>query len=128
MHGMPKHFSHPAADYVNPAAPKGGKPAGACGTFDLAASVHRQERWRSNRKLGYRQLVVARRGSDRVRLIAETIEWPENQLCGLHFAGRRRFHDGTPITVEDVILTFDISGRRVAPQLRLYHHDALKAE
>ena len=41
-------------------------------------------------------------------LIAETIEWPEDRSwVAFTLRPQARFHDGSPITVEDVIFTFD---------------------
>ena len=53
-------------------------------------------------------------------LIAETIEWPEDRSwVAFTLRPQARWHDGTPITVEDVIWTFDILKAKGLPQLRL---------
>ena len=49
-------------------------------------------------------------------------------LGGLHARPQARWHDGSPITVEDVIFTFDILKAKGAPNYAFYYHDVLKAE
>ena len=62
-------------------------------------------------------------------LIAETIEWPDDRSwVAFTLRPQARFHDGTPITVEDVIFTFDILKAKGAPNYAFYYHDVLKAE
>jgi microcin C transport system substrate-binding protein len=62
-------------------------------------------------------------------LIAETIEWPEDRSwVAFTVRPQARWHDGSPITVEDVIFTFDILKSKGAPNYAFYYHDVLKAE
>ena len=49
-------------------------------------------------------------------LIAETIEWPEDRSwVAFTLRPQAKWHDGTPITVEDVIWTFDTLKAKGSP-------------
>src|SRR4029450_5775817 len=62
-------------------------------------------------------------------LIAETMEWPEDpSWVAFTLRPQARFHDGTPITVEDVIWTFDTLKAKGLPNYAFYYGDVLKAE
>src|SRR5258708_19359713 len=57
------------------------------------------------------------------------MEWPDDRSwVAFTLRPQARFHDGTPITVEDVIFTFDILKAKGAPNYAFYYHDVLKAE
>jgi microcin C transport system substrate-binding protein len=123
-------FTHFA--YTNPTAPKGGHVRfAAVGTFDtLNPYVLRGV---PAAGLGYLadSLMV---GSDdepfsRYGLVAETIEVPADRSW-VAFTVRRqaRFHDGSPITAEDVIWTFDALRTRGHPFYRAYYGQVAGAE
>lgn len=133
MHGAPKYPADAGPpDYVNPAAPKGGTVRlGARGTFDSLhpfivksvpaagiTSVWDTLCWSSRDE-----------ASTEYGLVAETVEWPEDRSwVAFTLRPQARFHDGTPITVEDVIFTFDTLKAKGAPNYAFYYHDVLKAE
>ena len=119
-------------DYVDPSAPKGGiVKLGARGTFDSLhpfivksvpaagiTSIWDTLCWSSRDE-----------ASTEYGLIAETMEWPDDRSwVAFTLRPQARFHDGTPITVEDVIFTFDILKAKGAPNYAFYYHDVLKAE
>jgi microcin C transport system substrate-binding protein len=133
MHGTPKYPADAGPpDYVNPSAPKGGSvKLGARGTFDSLhpfivksvpaagiTSIWDTLCWSSRDE-----------ASTEYGLVAETMEWPDDRSwVAFTLRPQARFHDGTPITVEDVIFTFDILKAKGAPNYAFYYHDVLKAE
>jgi microcin C transport system substrate-binding protein len=133
MHGTPKYPADAGPpDYLNPAAPKGGTVRlGARGTFDSLhpfivksvpaagiGSIWDTLCWSSRDE-----------ASTEYGLLAEAIEWPEDRSwVAFTLRPQARFHDGTPITVEDVIFTFDILKAKGSPNYAFYYHDVLKAE
>ena len=133
MHGTPKYPADAGPlDYVNPDAPKGGSvKLGARGTFD-APSLHPQGRAGGRHRRDLRDAAAGRRAtrpSTEYGLIAETIEWPDDRSwVAFTLRPEARWHDGTPITVEDVIFTFDILKTKGAPDYALYYADVAKAE
>ena len=133
MHGVPKYAADAGTpDYFDPSAPKGGTVRlGARGTFDSLhpfivksvpaagiTSIWDTLCWNSRDE-----------ASTEYGLIAETIEWPEDRAwVAFTLRPQARWHDGSPITVEDVIFTFDILKAKGAPNYAFYYHDVLKAE
>lgn len=131
MYGEPKYgpdFKH--FDYVNPEAPKGGSlRLGAAGTFDsfnpyiikgnAAAGV------------GAESLMTASADEPFTKygLIAEWIEWPEDRSW-VTFTLRReaRWHDGQPITVDDVIFSLQTLKTKGEPFYRFYYGSIERAE
>jgi microcin C transport system substrate-binding protein len=131
MFGEPKYgpnFTH--FDYVNPDAPTGGTiRLGAAGTFDSfnpyvikgnpAAGV------------GAETLLVASEDEPFTKygLIAETIEWPDDRSwVAFTLRPQARWHDGRPITVEDVIFSLDILKSKGQPFYRFYYGTIDRAE
>jgi microcin C transport system substrate-binding protein len=122
-----KHF-----DYVNPAAPKGGTMRlSSIGTFDTlnsfvvkgvpAAGIG-----------GIFDTLTARSedepGSE-YGLVAETIELAPDKLSVLYTIRKdARFHDGTPMTPEDVVWTFEKLRANGLPMYRSYYGDVTKVE
>ncbi len=122
-----KHF-----DYVNPTAPKGGTMRlSSIGTFDTlnpfvvkgvpAAGIG-----------GIFDTLTARSedepGSE-YGLVAETIELAADKLSVLYTIRKEaRFHDGTPMTPEDVVWTFETLRAKGLPMYRSYYGDVTKVE
>lgn len=133
MHGAPKYPADTGPpDYLNPDAPKGGTVRlGARGTFDSLhpfiiksvpaagiTAIWDTLCWNSRDE-----------ASTEYGLIAETIEWPEDRSwAAFTLRPQARFHDGSPITVEDVIWTFDTLKAKGLPNFAFYYGDVLKAE
>ncbi|MGZ3340437.1 MAG: extracellular solute-binding protein [Reyranella sp.] len=133
MHGAPKYPADAGPpDYVNPSAPKGGSvKLGARGTFDSLHPFIVKSQPAAGITSIWDTLCWSSRdeASTEYGLIAETMEWPDDRSwVAFTLRPQARFHDGTPITVEDVIFTFDILKAKGAPNYAFYYHDVLKAE
>ena len=130
MHGSPKYpsgFAH--FDYVNPEAPKGGtlKMAVVANGFDsfnpfdirgvAAAGVSTYL---------YDTLLVASDDEpfSKYGLIAESLETPEDRsYVVFNLREEARFHDGEPITAEDVKFSFEVLTTQGHPFFRNYYAD-----
>jgi microcin C transport system substrate-binding protein len=133
MHGAPKYpadFKH--LDYMNPDAPKGGDVRfSSIGTFDsLNAFI-----LRGVPAVGLTGLfdTLLKSSEDEAftayGLLAETLEVPEDRSWAIfNLRQQARFQDGTPVTAEDVVWTFDILRTKGRPSFRAYYADVLKAE
>jgi microcin C transport system substrate-binding protein len=133
MHGAPKYPADAGPpDYLNPNAPKGGSVRlGARGTFDSLHPFIIKSVPAAGISAIWDTLCWASRdeASTEYGLIAETIEWPEDRAwVAFTLRPQARFHDGTPITVEDVIWTFDTLKAKGLPNYAFYYGDVLKAE
>lgn len=133
MHGEPKYpsgFSH--FDYVNPSAPKGGtlKMAVVANGFDsfnpfdirgvAAAGISTYL---------YDTLLVSSDDEpfSAYGLIAESLETPaDRSYVVFNLRDTARFHDGEPITAEDVKFSFDILTTKGHPFFRNYYADVAK--
>ncbi len=133
MHGEP---SHPTPDvkleYLNPAAPKGGAVKfAALGTYD---SLH-PFTLKGVAATGAGQLwdTLCWNSPDEAftvyGLIAETIEVPEDRSwVAFTLRPQAKWIDGTSITVEDVIWSFETLKAKGLPRYASYYADVLKAE
>lgn len=133
MHGEPRHkagFEH--FDYVNPDAPKGGElRRGVQGTFDSFNPFV----LRGNPASGIGNLydTLLTHGRDEpfalYGLLAESIETPpDRSWVEFRLRPEARWHDGTPVTAEDVVWTFNFLTERneahrgkVVPHYRFYY-------
>ena len=62
-------------------------------------------------------------------LIAEKIEMPEDRSwVTFVLRSEAKWHDGTPVTPEDVIFTFEVLVSKGHPFYRAYYNDVLRAE
>jgi len=133
MHGTPKYpadFAH--FDYVNPDAPKGGAvKLGATGSFDsFNGFIIKGE---AAVGLGglYDTLLTssADEAFSAYGLLAETVETPEDRSW-VKFVLRKeaRWHDGEPITADDVIWTFETLLEKGQPGYRYYYADVDRVE
>lgn len=62
-------------------------------------------------------------------LIAETVEWPDDRSWVIfNIDPKARWHDGKPITAEDVIWTFNTLIEKGSPQYRFYYASVEKVE
>ncbi len=133
LHGDPKYpanFQH--FDYVNPDAPKGGDlHLSSLGTFDTVNPFTLKG--------------VAADGSDMVfeTLMAGSADEPFSQYCWIaesvtiapdrtwvsyKIRKEARFHDGTSITPDDVIFSFETLRDKGHPRYRSYYKDVVRAE
>ena len=133
MHGAPKYrpgFRH--FDYVNPAAPKGGEVRLArTGSFDnLNPFILKGVAAAGINEL-FDTLLV--RSDDepftRYCLIASAIELPEDRSwVAFTLRPEARFHDGSPVTADDVIASFNLLSTKGHPFYRAYYAGVLRAE
>lgn len=134
MHGRPAFgpdFSHFA--YVNPAAPQGGRlVTGMIGTFDslnpfvvkgLAIPQIRNYVFESLMTRGYDEPFTL------YGLLASAVETDASRsYVTFTLDPDARFSDGAPVTVGDVIFTFDLLRQKGRPNMRLYYGKVAKVE
>jgi microcin C transport system substrate-binding protein len=123
----------PRFDYVNANAPKGGVARQiSIGTFDnfnivvagvkgaLAGSI----------ELLYDTLLVSSLDevSSEYGLIAESVSYPDDfSSASYQLRPEAKWHDGSPVTPDDVIFSFD-AFRKYSPQLAAYYRHVAKVE
>jgi microcin C transport system substrate-binding protein len=121
-----KHFS-----YVNPNAPKGGLlRLGVDGTFDSFNHIITRGTVAAGIANIYDTLTTS--AMDEVAteygLIAESVRYPADYSSVTYrLRQNARWHDGKPITPEDVIWTFEML-KEHNPQRRFYYRHVVKAE
>lgn len=135
MHGLAMHgdlkygpdFKH--FEYVNPSAPKGGRLVmHSIGTFDTLNSYT----MKGNAAAGLRNMnaTLAAHSQDEPFSIycylCESMEVPANRSWA-KFTLRKnaKFHDGTAITADDVIFSFETLKTKGHPFYRQYYKDVL---
>ncbi len=133
MHGSPKYgagFAH--FDYADPGAPKGGEFRRALtGTFDSLNPFIIKGVRAHGRHLTFETLL--RRAWDEpfslYGLVAESIEVPDDR-SSVTFTLRpeARFHDGNPITVDDVVFSWETLKEQGRPNHRLYYRQVRRVE
>jgi len=131
MHGEPKYddgFSH--FDFVNPQAPKGGELRLASqGTFD---SFHAYIPKGNPAATGSVETLLTSSADEpftEYGLIAETIEYPEDRSWIIfNLRPEARWHDGVPITPEDVAWSFETLTTMGPPSYRFYYGGVESAE
>ncbi len=133
MHGdlkYPADFKH--FDYVNPNAPKGGEvKLSAIGGFDSFNSFIVKGRSGARQGLLYDTLMTSSADEpfSMYGLIAESVEMPTDRTSiTFHLNPAARWHDGKPISVEDVIWTFETLVEKGRPFFRFYYGNIAKAE
>ena len=134
MHGDPKYgpdFKH--FDYVNPSAPKGGviRQGVDRGTFNTFNLYTLKGDPAAGLAFLYESLMTSPQDEafSEYGLIAESIEMPEDRSWVI-FTLRpgARWHDGRPITVEDVIWSLETLRKKGRPFYRYYYKDVVKSE
>ncbi len=133
IHGTPKYpaaFTHFAT--VNPNAPKGGVLyQAAIGTFD-SLNPHIIKGTPAN-VAGYTGIRLMRPADDEAASVyahlARSIETPgDRSWVVFELDPRARFHDGEPITAEDVVFSLNILREKGRPTYRQYFGNVDKAE
>jgi microcin C transport system substrate-binding protein len=123
----PPGFTHFA--YVNPAAPKGGEArTWALETFDNLNPLILKGIAAAGVELGltFETLMTpARDEPDALYgLIAQTVEiGPQRAWAAFNLDPRARWHDGSPITADDVVFTFNAMINEGHPQFRILYRD-----
>ncbi len=123
-HGMPKYgpdFAH--FDYANPEAPKGGELSQGCtGSFDTLNPFIVLGRTAPGVRAYHFASLMARSWDEPFSLygyVAESIETPpDRSWVTFRLDPRARFHDGSPITVDDVIFTVEALREHGHPSFR----------
>ena len=125
MHGEPKYgpeFSH--FDYTDPTAPKGGDVRLATiGTFDSFNPFIIRGTAAAGIGGVYETLTVS--SSDEAftqyGLLAGAIEWPEDRSWVAYtLRAEARWWDGTPVTAEDLVFSYEILKEKGDPFYRYY--------
>ncbi len=133
MHGSVKYgpgFQH--FDYVDPKAPKGGTVTmGTVGTYDSLNPFILKGVPAAGLGFTFDTLTVS--SSDEAfseyGAVAESIETPEDRSWVAYtLRPEARFNDGTPITVDDVIFTFETLKTKGAPFYASYYAKVARAE
>jgi microcin C transport system substrate-binding protein len=131
MHGKPKYgpdFSH--FDYTNPNAPKGGTIRLAVqGTFDSFNPFIPKGNPAAG--VAYETLLVgsADEPFSEYGLIAETVEVPPDRSWAIFTLRlQARWHDGQPISVDDVIWSLNTLKTKGQPFYRFYYASVANAE
>lgn len=113
MHGEPKYSSADMhLDYVNPDAPRGGTlKQAAIGTFDNLNPYAIKGKAAEGLNLVYDRLMqrVWDEPFTLYPLIAEKVEVPDDRSSfTVHINPKAQFHDGTPVTADDVIYSWEV--------------------
>ena len=133
MHGDLKYgpeFEH--FDYVNPNAPKGGTVTfSAVGSFDSFNPYIVKGEPAVGISLLYESLTTQSLDEpfSEYGLLAETIEMPEDRSwVAFTLRPEARWHDGKPVTVEDVIWSLETLRAKGAPFYRYYYKNVKSVE
>ncbi|CDL01086.1 putative oligopeptide transporter subunit; periplasmic-binding component of ABC superfamily transporter [Magnetospirillum gryphiswaldense MSR-1 v2] len=133
MHGTlkyPSDFTH--FDYVNPDAPKGGELRLADqGPFDSLNPFITKGQTPDGAALPFDTLMdsAADEPFSEYGLIAETVETPPDRAWVIFtLRPQARWHDGQPITADDVIFSLETLRTKGAPHYRFYYAGVDKME
>jgi microcin C transport system substrate-binding protein len=123
-------FAH--FDYVNPNAPRGGEMVeSAIGSFDSLNPFILKGTPAAGVALIFETLTTGNLDEpfSEYGLLAETIEMPEDRSwVAFTLRPNARWHDGQPITVEDVVWTFEALKEKGHPFFRAYYANIASAE
>ena len=114
------NFKH--LDYVNPSAPKGGEVSiWAFGSFDSMHPYTTKGRSGSLSSIFFESLLTGT--SDEIDsaygLVAESLEYPKDRSWVIfNMRPEARFSDGTPLTAEDVLFSFNLLKDKGLPSFR----------
>lgn len=133
MHGKPKYAQDfQQFDYVNPTAPKGGEARlAAIGSFDTFNPHVVKGQPATGLGFLFESLVTssADEAFSEYGLIAESIEMPaDRSSVAFTLRPQARFHDGAPITADDVIYSFETLKAKGRPFFRFYYANVAKVE
>ena len=133
MHGAPKYpADFKNFDYVNPQAPKGGTQVqGVVGTFDNLNGFIIQGNPAAGLGLTYDSLMAGAADEPFTQycLICETIDVPDDRSWAeFTLRSDARWHDGKPISVDDVIFSINVLREKGNPFFRFYYGDIATVE
>jgi len=133
MHGLPKYpagFTH--FDYVNPTAPKGGELRLAeIGGWDSLNPFVVKGEAPGGADLPFETLMVesADEPFSEYGLLAESVEVPpDRSWVAFTLRPEARWHDGKPVTADDVVFSFNILKAKGHPRYRFYYAAVDKVE
>jgi microcin C transport system substrate-binding protein len=133
MHGSPIHLEQEKhLPYVNPNAPKGGTlKLGVYGSFDNLNRIAFKGSKAAG--LGYINDTLMRRVWDEAftlyGLIAEFVEMPEDRSSITFYINpKAQFHDGSPITREDVLFSLNTFQTKGTPNQKKTYGKIIKTE
>jgi len=133
LHGDPKYpanFTH--FDYVNPDAPKGGDlHLSALGTFDTVNPYTLKGVSAEGAPMVFETLMSGSldEAFTQYGWVAETVTVaPDRTWVSYKLRPEAKFQDGSPITPEDVIFSFEVLRDKGHPFYRSYYKDVAKAE
>ncbi len=119
-------------DWVNPNAPKGGEVhLGVVGSFDTFNPFSFKGVAAAGVGALFETLMVPNPNEPDTEygLLAESVELPaDKSWVAFNLRPEARFQDGTPVTAEDVVFTFNILRTKGDPQYAIYYADVTKAE
>jgi len=122
-----KHF-----DYVNPNAPKGGEfSTWGFGTFDSLTPYILKGQAASGSSIFFESLMVgdADEPDAMYGLLAESIEYPEDRQWAIfNMRPEATFSDGSPVTAQDVVFSFNILIEKGRPSFAVTLADFEKVE
>ena len=123
MHGQPKYTQNDThLHYANPDAPKGGTlTLDAIGSYDTLNPYNIKGTAAKGLNLVYDRLMarVWDEPFTMYPLIAERVEVPDDRSSiTVHINPKARFHDGTTITADDVIFSFETLKEKGRPNMR----------
>ncbi|MDD5585354.1 MAG: extracellular solute-binding protein [Alphaproteobacteria bacterium] len=133
LHGQPKYaagFTH--FDYANPDAPKGGEVRlASIGTFDNLNPYILKGLPATDAGLVFETLMASALDEpfSQYGWVAESVTVaPDRGWVSYKLRPEARFHDGKPVTPEDVIFSFETLRDKGHPFYRSYYKDVVKAE
>ena len=125
----PEGFKH--FDYVNPNAPKGGSVRfGATGTFDTLNPILPKGNQATGLRFTYETLMTPSfdEASTEYGLLAEALSYPDDYSSVTYRLRKEaRWHDGKPVTPEDVIWSFNTI-KEIDVQRAFYYKHVKTAE
>jgi microcin C transport system substrate-binding protein len=138
MHGIALHGQlkygpdFPHFDYVNPNAPKGGEARfAAIGSFDTFNPFNIKGQAAAGIGRLFETLLTgsADEPFSEYGLIAESVEVPEDRgSVTFNLRPQAKFHDGSPITADDVLFSFEILKSKGSPLFRFYYASIAKVQ
>lgn len=121
----------PVLPYVNPDAPKtGALRLGADGTFDTVNPIVAKGQLAGGLGLVYESLLESAEDeiSASYGLIAEAVSFPDDvSSASYKIRAEAKWPDGTPITADDVVFSFE-SAKEHSPQQASYYKHVVEAE
>ena len=133
LHGAPKYaanFTH--LDYANPDAPKGGTISlSAIGTYDSLNPFILKGVPVAGANLAFETLMESTQDEpfSQYGWLAESVTVaPDRSWVSYQLRPNARFHDGKPVTPDDVIFSYETLRDKGHPFYRSYYKDVVKAE